>query len=457
MKSPLLKYKNLEGALQAVGGPVKLLRGSQTGPYVFPVVAPEYTNWRDEQRAWKEGVALLNLSYHMTDLYLRGPDALKVLQKVGLTKMVTFPPNRGKQLIAASPDGYLIGDGIVFHLEQDYFRVVGPPVICDWTQYHAETSGYDIEIDRDETVTFRQGDPRIYIYQVQGPLALEMMKEVTGGTLPEIGFFAIGDFEIRGKKVRALRHGMAGTAGFEMFGPWEDQAVIMDALEEVGEKYGMRKIGSLAYPTTTLESSWMPLPVPAVYHGEAMKPFREWLTIPHIEVLGSVGGSLASNNIEDYYMDPVEVGYTNLIDPKRDDFIGCEALKDRVANQRRTKVTLVWNHDDLMKVIHDSLYADPPARFVNFPLATYSTFHVDEVRKNGKQVGIAQYSGFTANAGEFVSLSIVDLEHATPGTELTLIWGEQELRRPTIEKNTLREVRVTVAPAPYFEKVIKKD
>jgi vanillate/3-O-methylgallate O-demethylase len=174
-------------------------------------------------------------------------------------------------------------------------------------------------------------------------------------------------------------------------------------------------------------------------------------------VLGSVGGSLASTNIEDYYMDPVEVGYTKLIDPNRDDFIGCEALKGRVRNQRRTKVTLVWNRDDLMKVIHDSLYADPPARFVNFPLATYSTFHVDAVRKGDKTVGIAQYSGFTANANEFVSLSIVDLEYATPGTELTLLWGEEEMRRPTIEKNTLREVRVTVAPAPYFEKIIKKD
>src|SRR3546814_5653225 len=79
-------------------------------------------------------------------------DALKILRKVGLTKMTTFPVNRGKQLIAASPDGYLIGDGIVFHLEQDYFRVVGPPVISDWTQFHAETGGYDVEIDRDETV-----------------------------------------------------------------------------------------------------------------------------------------------------------------------------------------------------------------------------------------------------------------------------------------------------------------
>ena len=456
MKNPLLQYRNLEEVLEAVGGPVKLLRGSQIGPYSFPVNAPEHTNWRDEQRAWKEGVALLNLSYHMTDLYLRGPDALEILRKIGLTKMQTFAPNRGKQLIAASPDGYLIGDGIVFHLEQDYFRIVGPPVISDWAEFHATTGGYRVEIDRDETVTFRPGDPRIYIFQVQGPKALELMREVTNGSLPDIAFFHIGDFSIRGKRVRALRHGMAGEVGFEMFGPWADHDVVLNALEEVGLEYGLKKVGSLAYPTSTLESSWMPHPVPAVYHSKEMKPFREWLTPPHLEVLGSMGGSFYSDRIEDYYMDPVEVGYAGLIDQTRD-FIGAEALRERVKRQRRKKVTLVWNHDDLMKVIHDSLFSDPPARFVNFPLATYSTFHIDDVQRKGRHVGIAQFSGFSANAKEFVSLSVVELECAEIGTELTLIWGEAVMPRPTVERNTHREIRVTVAPAPYFEKVIKKD
>jgi vanillate/3-O-methylgallate O-demethylase len=249
---------------------------------------------------------------------------------------------------------------------------------------------------------------------------------------------------------------MAGEVGFEMFGPWADHEIVLDALEEVGVNHGLVKVGSLAYPTSTLESSWMPHPVPAVYHGEEMRPFREWLTPPHLEVLGSMGGSFYSDKIEDYYMDPIEVGYANLIDESRD-FIGAEALKGRIKSQRRKKVTLVWNHDDLMKVIHDSLYADPPARFVNFPLATYSTFHIDDVQRHGRHIGIAQFSGFSANAREFVSLSVVDLEYAKIGTELTLIWGEAKMPRPTIERNTHREVRVTVASAPYFEKVIKRD
>jgi len=77
-------YENLEEAIRGVGSPVALLRNSQTGPYAFPVVRPEFTNWRDEQRSWKESVALLDQSHHMTDLYVEGPDALKVLSDFGI-------------------------------------------------------------------------------------------------------------------------------------------------------------------------------------------------------------------------------------------------------------------------------------------------------------------------------------------------------------------------------------
>ena len=77
-------YKSLEDVLQAAGNPVKLLRNSQTGPYVYPVVPAEYSNWRDEQRAWQQTCVLFNQSYHMMDMYVKGPDALKLLEKTGI-------------------------------------------------------------------------------------------------------------------------------------------------------------------------------------------------------------------------------------------------------------------------------------------------------------------------------------------------------------------------------------
>src|SRR5690554_453828 len=49
-----MSMNNLTSVIEAHGGPVKLLRNSKSGIYVYPVVAPEFSNWRDEQRAWRE-------------------------------------------------------------------------------------------------------------------------------------------------------------------------------------------------------------------------------------------------------------------------------------------------------------------------------------------------------------------------------------------------------------------
>ena len=46
--------KNLEEAIQAAGSPVELLRNSQMGPNVYPVIPAEYSNWRAEQTAWQQ-------------------------------------------------------------------------------------------------------------------------------------------------------------------------------------------------------------------------------------------------------------------------------------------------------------------------------------------------------------------------------------------------------------------
>ena len=65
-KSP----QSLEALLQNVGNPVNLLRNSRIGAYVYPVVPAEYSNWRDEQRAWRESCVLFDQSHHMVNVYI---------------------------------------------------------------------------------------------------------------------------------------------------------------------------------------------------------------------------------------------------------------------------------------------------------------------------------------------------------------------------------------------------
>src|SRR5678815_932937 len=94
-----MSQKSLEDRLQAAGGPLKMLRESQTGPYVYPVVPPEYSNWRDEQRAWRETCILFNQSFHMTDMYVEGPDAPRLLEHLGVNTFKNFGPNKAKQYV----------------------------------------------------------------------------------------------------------------------------------------------------------------------------------------------------------------------------------------------------------------------------------------------------------------------------------------------------------------------
>ena len=94
-----MSQNSLEQKLQAVGNAVQMLRNSQIGPYAFPVVRHEFTNWRDEQRSWRETCALFDQSHHMTDLYLEGPGALQLLSDVGVNSVKTFKVDQAKQIV----------------------------------------------------------------------------------------------------------------------------------------------------------------------------------------------------------------------------------------------------------------------------------------------------------------------------------------------------------------------
>jgi vanillate/3-O-methylgallate O-demethylase len=318
---------NLEDKLQAAGSAVALARNSQIGPYVYPAVAAEFTNWRDEQIAWRETAALFDQSHHMTDLYIEGPDAIRLLSDLGVNSFENFAVNKAKQFVCCNPDGYVIGDAILFYLAENRLSLVGRPSAHNWVQYHGETGDYDVTFDRDErTAVNPTGRRKLYRFQVQGPNAMQVLEKTVGGPLPEIKFFNMNEITIAGHTVRALHHGMSGVPGRELFGPWEEAEDVRAAIVEAGEEFGLKQVGSRVYATNTLESGWIPCPLPAVFTGDEMKAYREWLPGNGYEATGSLGGSFYSDDISDYYLTPHDLGYWGFV--KFDhDFVGREALE----------------------------------------------------------------------------------------------------------------------------------
>src|SRR5579863_4302195 len=449
-----MKEKSLEDLLQSAGNAVTMLRNSQIGAYVYPVVPSEYSNWRDEQRAWRETAVMFDQSHHMANIYVQGPDALKLLSALGTNSFANFPINRAKQFSPCSYDGYVIGDGILFHLEENRLVFVGRAPVANWIQFHTETGGYKVTIEKDDR---SPSNPRgkavvrtCYRYQIQGPNAPQILEKLNGGPVPEIKFFHMGVINIAGRKVRALRHGMAGAPGLEVWGPYEEREEIRSAIVEAGKEFGLAQVGSRAYATNTLESGWIPSPLPAVYTGDKMKAYREWLPATSYEGTGSLGGSFVSSNIADYYVTPYEMGYGPFV--KFDhDFIGREALEKISKEPQRKKVTFAWNADDVAKVQRSMLGPiEQRNKYIDLPLSNYASASYDQVLIGGKLAGLSMFSGYSYNEGSMLSLGIV--EHDVQiGTEVTLLWGEEGggTRKATVERHKQAEIRAVVSPVPY--------
>lgn len=449
-----MSRQSLEGLLQSVGNPVSQLRNSQVGAYVYPVVPSEFSNWRSEQRGWRETAVLFDQSHHMAEITVTGPDALELLSSLTINSFAGFAPNKAKQMVPCSYDGYVIGDGILFHLDKDELLFVGRTPTVNWIQFHAETGGHEVQVVRDDRSPSNPRGKAVvrrhYRYQIQGPNAARILERLNGGPLPDVKFFNMDVINIKGRRVRCLRHGMAGAPGLEIWGPYAEGEEIREAIVEAGADFGLCQVGARAYSSNTLESGWIPSPLPAVYTGDAMKKYREWLPANGYEGTASIGGSFVSHDIEDYYLTPFALGYGPFIRFDHE-FIGREALERQAGNPHRKKVTFAWNAPDVLKIFASLLEpGQQNYKYLDFPNSNYASATYDSVTMGGKIVGFSMFGGYSYNERTILSLGVVD-PNIEIGDVLTLIWGEEHggTRKTTVEPHKQLEIRVKVSPTPY--------
>lgn len=421
-----------------------MLRHAQVGGYDFPFPG-QYTNWRDEQEAWQKSVVLFDQSFHMTDVYFEGPDVKRLLSDIGVNTLKNFGTNKAKQFVACNYDGYVIGDAILFGHAEDRVSVVGRPSVPNWVHFHAESGNYDVKVTRDERTVSNDDSRLIYRYQIQGPNALDLIKSVHEGEFPDIKFFNLGDLKIAGKKVRALNHNMSRMGGLELHGPVEDRDIILEALLKAGPEFDLVMGGSRAYSTVSPESGWIPSPMPAIYSGEAMKPYREWLSANGFEANASLGGSFYSDNIEDYYQTPWDLGYGKHINFDHD-FIGRAALEKMADQPHRRKVWLKWNDEDVQKVFASQLGSGDRFKYMEVPNAYYSILPFDKIVADGRVVGLSTYTVYTSNVRSWFSLAMVD-EDVPDNTEVKVVWGEEDggSAKPVVERHIQTNIRATVS------------
>ena len=449
----------LQQKLDSQSDVVDFLRNQQVGPNVYPGVPAEYSNWRNEQRAWAKTAVLFNQSYHMVELYVRGPEAFQLLEYTAINSFKNFTVNKAKQYVPVTPDGYVIGDVILFYLAENEFSLVGRAPAIEWVEFHAQYpkpdgSKWNVTVERDERTAKRtDGVRKNYRFQLQGPNAMKILSQAMGTAAPDLKFFNMAHIDIAGCDVIALRHGMAGQPGYELFGPWADYQKVHSALVEAGKNDGLTLVGGRAYSSNTLESGWLPSPLPAFFTGDSqmMKDFRAWAGADSYAGTCSIGGSYVPDSIEGYYLTPWDIGYGHIV--KFDhDFVGREALEKMAGQKHKQKVTLALDNEDMLRVL-SSMYAEGDrAKYFEFPSAVYAMHPFDEVRTvDGKFIGVSTWVGYSSNEGKMLTLAMIDPDEVEMGKEVKLVWGEPNggTSKPTVEPHVQTEIKAIISPVPY--------
>jgi syringate O-demethylase/vanillate/3-O-methylgallate O-demethylase len=442
--------QSLQAKMDEAGGALAMMRNSRTGPYQFPIQS-EFSNWRNEQRAWRETVALMDQSFHMTDLYVEGPDVIPFVESLAVNTFKGFGDGKAKQFIACAPNGYLIGDMIIFGLGENLVNIVGRPTVANWVEYNASLGTFDVKCDRDERTLQNPRQRKNFRFELQGPNAWDLLEKLNGGAIDQPRFFQMGSLSVSGREFRSLRHGMGGGPGLEFWGPIEFYDEVKEAILEAGQEFELRQVGARAYSSAAVDSGWLPCPLPAIYTGTEMQAYREWLSADSFDGIAALGGSFVSDDIEDYYFTPWEIDYGRLIRYDHD-FVGREALEKRQDDAHRKKVSLVINPDDAAAVYRSQMTVGENGKAMEVPTAHYAAYPYDTLLdKAGNQVGVSTYTSFIDPDGAWVSLAVLDEAVAVEGTELELVWGEPDggSTRPTVEPHKQMTLRVTVSGWPF--------
>lgn len=414
-------------------------------------VPEAFSNWRDEQAAQSETAVLLHQSYNMPSLFVKGPGAIDLLKSVAVNTFENYALDRGKQLIACAPSGNLIGDCILYRHGEQSFELVSGASVQNWVEYLARIERYDVELLRDNAFNSNPSGRRVrYRFELLGPNARVIFDKLLDEEIPEIGAFRQRVVKMGGHEVFILRHGMVGAFAVELSGPFDEQDAVRDYILRVGDEFGLKPMGMAAY-YSNVHSGWMAYPVPASLTDPDMIDFRRSLPAQTFEMGTELGGSFVSDKISDYYMTPYDVGYAGIIKFNHD-FYGRDALEKIPDEAKRRKVTLVWNRDDVLRVLQSQFGSGPRFKAINFPIVNYAWAQHDEVRTSrGEFAGISRHAAYQNPLGDIISIAVLAPEFANVGDEVLVTWGEPNggSRKPHVERHEQTTIRARVAQTPY--------
>ncbi|OED40047.1 hypothetical protein AB833_12745 [Chromatiales bacterium (ex Bugula neritina AB1)] len=225
-------------------------------------------------------------------LEFKGPDAEHLLDRLFTKDITKVKIGRCAYGLACYEDGGLLVDGILLRLEEDRFWYAqADGDFYSWARAHS--AGLDVEIT----------DPNVFVSQVQGPAALDILQAAADNGLPDaFSYFALARVSLGGQEVVISRTGYTNELGWEFYTEGHHDAdALWNHLQKAGQPFGMQMFG--------LDS----------------------MNIRRIEA-----GILNAGSDFDHTTTPFEAGLGVFVDMHKPEFIGKAALEGSPRESRLT-------------------------------------------------------------------------------------------------------------------------
>ena len=287
---------SIKPQLQETERPLEMARTLSVHPLTYQELPydPEYSQYAGrltteklsnataDEQYWKtkQEVIFRHTGEHPYEI--KGPDALKLLQKIFPRDISKVKKGRCSYQFACYHNGGIITDGLLLRIDDDrYWFAQADGEMFSW--YNAHSEGLDVEIL----------EPNVFVSQVQGPKSMDLLDNLIDEPIAKSwNYFDWVEVTMANEKVIVSRTGFTNELGWEIyFRPENNSEKLGDLILGEGSKMAMIITGTPAFRGRRIEA-----------------------------------GLLSAGQDFSIETNPFSVGLGHFVDLEKDDFIGKKAL-----------------------------------------------------------------------------------------------------------------------------------
>jgi aminomethyltransferase len=343
-----------------------------------------------EYNAIRNSTALIDIS-PLFKYRVRGRDATKFVDRVISRDINRVAVDQVIYCCWCDPEGKVIDDGTITRLGENDYRWTAADASLRWFRQNA--LGLDVEIEDISEQTAALA--------LQGPTSAKLLNSAADANIANLKYFRVTRGKIAGVPVDISRTGYTGDLGFEIWMPWIDAVKVWDALIAKGKAFDIHPAGMIALDIARIEAGLILIEVDYISSKKAL--------------------------IDSQKYSPAEIGLGKLVDLKKENFVGREALAleaKKGAERALVGLEINWNE---VEALYDKLKMAPQVPSMASRTAV-------PVYRRGRQVGKATSTTWSPTLKKMIALACVSRANSAIGTRLSVEMTVEAVRHTVSAK-----------------------